>query len=232
MRHADEIRDDLFCPYCNKQCKNLNSLGVHKAYCHMNPDRKIAKGNHQKGRIPWNKGKTKFDDERINNAALKIKTLYNSQEFKERHLSMGRRHDEKLELERRDKISRTMKNNKNAGGYRKGSGRGKKGWYKNIFCDSSWELALVIYYTDHNMNIKRCTDKRKYIFNDHEYTYIPDFITDDGIIEIKGYITEQWMAKLQYNPDIIVLYKEDIKKYIDYAVNNYGKDYISLYEDK
>ena len=39
------------------------------------------------------------------------------------------------------KISETMKNNYNAGGLRHGSGRGHKGWYKNYFCDSTYELS-------------------------------------------------------------------------------------------
>lgn len=94
------------------------------------------------------------------------------------------------------------------GGKRHGSGRGKKGWYKGIFCDSSWELAFVIYYLDYNMHIERCTENRKYIWKGEEHIYIPDFITDDGIVEIKGYNTDQWQAKTLQNPDVRVLYKK------------------------
>jgi hypothetical protein len=80
-----------------------------------------------------------------------------------------------------------MKKNPLAGGKRIGSGRGKQGWYKGIYCDSSWELAFLVYYLDHNKNIKRCEEKREYIFNEETHIYYPDFITDEGIIEIKGY---------------------------------------------
>lgn len=45
----------------------------------------------------------------------------------------------------RKRISATMKARK-LGGLRVGSGRGKKGWYKGIHCDSSWELAFVVKY--------------------------------------------------------------------------------------
>ena len=117
------------------------------------------------------------------------------------------------------------------GGYRKGSGRGKSGWYKDIYCDSSWELAFVIYHLDNRMNIKRCKEHRKYIYKNKEHTYIPDFVTDFGIIEIKGYKTEQWMIKEQSNPDIKVLYKEDIQFYMDYVIKKYGNDYIKLYDN-
>lgn len=89
-----------------------------------------------------------------------------------------------------------MKNNDKCGGYRKNSGIGKKGKYKNIYCDSSWELAFVAYHIDNNMFIERCTERRTYVYNNKEHIYIPDFVTDEGIIEIKGYKSEQWLAKL------------------------------------
>lgn len=117
------------------------------------------------------------------------------------------------------------------GGYRKGSGRGKSGWYKGIYCDSSWELAFVIFHIDNNLFIERCKEKRKYLFNGKEHIYIPDFITDEGIIEIKGYKTDQWIEKQKSNPDIKVLYKNDIKFYLDYVIQKYGNDFIRLYDN-
>ena len=126
-----------------------------------------------------------------------------------------------------------MKLNNRAGGKRHGSGRGKKGYYKGIFCDSSWELAYVVYNIDNNINIKRCNEKRKYIYNREEHIYIPDFIVDSEIVEIKGYNTEIWQAKLKYNPDIKVLYESDMKFYIDYVVERYGKNWIEyLYKEE
>lgn len=116
------------------------------------------------------------------------------------------------------------------GGYREGSGRGKQGWYKRIHCDSSWELAYLVYYLDHNLYIERCKEKRQYVWNNKEHTYYPDFITDDGIIEIKGYSTDQWKSKEEQNTDIKVLYKDDMKLYLDYVINTYGTDFIKLYD--
>ena len=58
----------------------------------------------------------------------------------------------------------------NLGGFKEGSVRNyKSGWYRGIHCDSSWELAFVIYYLDHNINIERCTEKRIYILDNKEY---------------------------------------------------------------
>ena len=116
------------------------------------------------------------------------------------------------------------------GGYREGSGRGKQGWYKGIHCDSSWELAYLVYHLDHNLYIERCKEKRYYVWNNKQHTYYPDFITNDGIIEIKGYSTDQWKSKEEQNPDVIVLYKDDMKLYLDYVINTYGTDFIKLYD--
>lgn len=116
------------------------------------------------------------------------------------------------------------------GGYRKGSGHGKSGWYKGIHCDSTWELAFLIYHLDNNLKIERCKEQRKYIYNGIEHTYFPDFVTDKGIIEIKGYSTPQWEAKQEQNKDVITLYKKDIQPYIDYVKEKYGNDLEILYD--
>ena len=69
------------------------------------------------------------------------------------------------------------------------------------------------------------------MFEDVERNYIPDFILNESFIEIKGYISEQWEAKMaQFNEPLKVLYKDDIKPYLDYVESKYGKGFISLYE--
>lgn len=117
------------------------------------------------------------------------------------------------------------------GGYREGSGRSKSGWYKGIYCSSTWELAFLIYHLDHNLPIERCTFYRTYEYNGVTHKYYPDFITNEGIIEIKGFRTKQWEAKQRANPDIITLYKEDMQKYIDYVRLKYTCVLEELYDD-
>ena len=108
----------------------------------------------------------------------------------------------------------------------------KSGWYHGIHCDSSWELAFVIYCKEHNINIKRCKEIRYYILDNKKYEYHPDFIVNNTIIEIKGLKSSNSNAKQLYNPDIIFLYKNDMKKYLDYVINKYGNNFIELYEKK
>ena len=82
------------------------------------------------------------------------------------------------------------------------------------------------------MFIERCTERRTYVYNNEEHIYIPDFVTDEGIIEIKGYKSEQWIAKLQQNNDIKVLYQQDMLFYIQYVEDKYGKDWINILYNK
>ena len=121
---------------------------------------------------------------------------------------------------------------KNSGGKREGSGRGEKGWYKGIFCDSSWELAFVIYKKDREEKIERNTEWREYTLGGKTRKYLPDFVTREGIIEIKGFKTDEWGQKHKENPDVIVLYEEEMKPILEYVKSKYGNDFIKLYEDK
>ena len=66
----------------------------------------------------------------------------------------------------------------NAGGYRERGGRGIQGYFQNIYCNSSWELAYLIYCFDHNLKIKRNIQGFQYIFQGQIFKYYPDFIKE------------------------------------------------------
>ena len=226
-----ELREDLFCPHCGKQCKNLNSLAQHKIRCRKNPDKIESAwlcGKYLKNR-GWSKGLTKETDSRVASISKGIKTS-----TKRRH--SGRANTEEAEVLRRKKISETMRKNGRAGGKRAGSGRGNKGWYKNYYCDSTYELVYVIYNLDHNIKFDRCNLVYKYSYNNKEHLYYPDFILEDGsLVEIKGYYTEQVGAKINAVKDreIKVLYEKDLKYAFDYVKENYNyKKLKDLYEDR
>jgi hypothetical protein len=175
------------------------------------------------GKIPYNKGLTKETSDIVAKASLAAKKafeLYGDQRKKIHHTE-----------ESKAKIAKYAREN-NYGGYKQGSGRGKKGWYKNFFCDSSWELAYVIYCLENNIDIKRNTERREYFFKGKIRGYIPDFIVNSELVEIKGYNSDEWEAKHKANPDVKTLYQNEMKPIIKYAVDKYGKDYIKLYEKK
>lgn len=211
------------CKYCGKEINNKGSLASHEKQCIENPNRiptpRSPNSGAKKGCIGHNKG-IKLTDEHKQKISNSVK---NNPRI------TGKGATEEKELERIRKITENAKL-KN-GGYRKGSGRGKKGWYKGYFCDSSWELAFLLYHLDNNTTIERCVEVRQYVFNNTVKCYYPDFIVNNVIYEIKGYETEQSKAKQKYNPDIILLNKYDMKFYLNYAIDKYTKNFISLYEN-
>lgn len=131
------------------------------------------------------------------------------------------------------KLSDLAKQN-GLGGYHPNSiKKHHKGIYKDIRCDSSWELAFLVYYKEHNLYIERCTERRTYISTDNKlHNYFPDFVTQEGIIEIKGLKTEIVELKHKYNPDIKILYKHDIQHCLDYVTNKYGKEFWNILYEK
>ena len=121
---------------------------------------------------------------------------------------------------------KTMKE-KGLGGLRSGSGRGKKGWYKGYYCDSTWELAYVIYNLEHGIPFSRNTKSFDYVFNGENKKYYPDFLLETGeYVEVKGYYTKQFSAKVSQFPkefSLLIYDKSGIKPYLDYVVDKYGK---------
>jgi hypothetical protein len=214
------------CIICKKLISNLGIPGhfklKHSAPAEMEHQKKCftEAGNRiRKGMKAWNYGLT--GDERVKHSEETKEKLRNNP-------NKGKGKTLEAELIRKLKIS--IKAQKYNGGYRENSGRGKKGWYKGFYCHSSWELAFVIYHLDNQIPIKRFDGFRNYEFNGKIRKYFPDFIVNDEIIEIKGYVTKQWKAKHLANPDIKVLVFEDLKLYLNFVIEKYGKNFIEQYE--
>lgn len=108
----------------------------------------------------------------------------------------------------------------------------KHGWYKGIYCGSSWELAFLLWALDHKLNIQRCNKVFTYKYNGQTYNYYPDFEIDGVIYEIKGFENYKAKAKHQAFPDIIVLKYVEMKDKLEYVKNTYGKDFVNLLESK
>ena len=135
---------------------------------------------------------------------------------------------------RHKKLSDSAKNC-NFGGYVPNSiKKHHHGNYMGIHCDSSWELAFLVYNIEHNIPIKRCNVQRTYINHDGKIRkYFPDFIINENIIiEIKGYENEDAKLKSQQNSDIIVLHKNEMIKYLEYVKNKYGNLFWEVLYDK
>ena len=114
------------------------------------------------------------------------------------------------------------------GGYRRGSSRGKCGWYKGIWCDSSYELAWVVHCLETGVAFKRSLQGFPYTFRGKARKYYPDFYLEkeETYVEIKGFSTKKFEAKLSAFPlPIIVLYEENLRIQLEYARKKYGKKF-------
>ena len=109
------------------------------------------------------------------------------------------------------------------GGARENSGWSKTGYYKGIYCGSTYELVYVMYRLTNNLPVARYDGY--IVYNDNK-KYFPDFIEDYTIIEIKGYETETVIAKtnacIEQGYDIKVLYKDDLQYMFDWYKDEYG----------
>lgn len=235
----------IICSYgCGKEAKYFLKSG--KGCCEISPnscegkrkkDSEKKKGKFKgipywsfSGRtlplIPWNKGKKGvYSDEYRKKISDSLKKV-----------SKGIASSPEKEILRKQKISESMKKNPLSGGLRIGSGRGKKGWYKGYWCDSSWELAWVIYNLEHGVKFERNSVGFNYQYNGQNRKYYPDFIINETYYEIKGRRTfesldDENKEKIsQFEKNLLVLYLKDMKPYLEYVIKKYGKDYIKLYE--
>lgn len=122
--------------------------------------------------------------------------------------------------------------------------------YNGIQFHSSWELAYYIWLVDNNVEFEyQPKEHFKYECNGKVHYYCPDFKVDNQFIEIKGDqffdkdgkmtnpfcddhgITEA-KQKLMADNNIVILKGADIKKYIDYVNNKYGKTYLKSFKRK
>lgn len=125
--------------------------------------------------------------------------------------------------------------------------RGCKYIYKNERFDSSWELAFWIYAEDFQLDVKHEPCDLVYLVNNREHHYFPDFLYNGQLIDIKGdhlindsgnlaavYQTAKYkdVAKQQCmnNNNVIIWKYEDIKPFLKYVQEKYGKDYLKSFK--
>lgn len=139
--------------------------------------------------------------------------------------------DECRERSRSENISKSCKGR--TGGLRVNSyKRYKSGYYKGIHCDSSYELAFLVYNLDNGVEIRRNSIYLEYEYKGRTFKYYPDFEIDGKLYEIKGYESDKDVEKRKQHPEVIQIDKNGISRYIEYVSAKYGKNFCEvLYEN-
>lgn len=233
------------CKFCGKTCHNQNSLRNHERLCKKNLNRQStimeSKEWQEKMRSridynhPWNKGKKAAEDPRIlSGDAARQRALQCQERLRAEGRKPGCAATEDKELLRRERISKGVRSSSTCGGKRHGSGRGKKGWYKGFFCDSTYELVYIIYNLDNGVEFKQCDRVYTYQYRGKTHKYYPDFELADGtIVEIKGYCSEVVNIKTASVTDrpIKLLYEKDLQYAFDWVKRHYAYNQLNdLYE--
>lgn len=215
IKNFEQVDGKYKCPHCGKlyskagiathvwrthgEGSNFQPLAEHKK---INPDY-----------VPYNKGKTAATDDSIRRRVASYRAT-----LKVRY---------PLGIPRTDKFRQILSDSakrQGFGGYNSHCSRGKKGWYKGIWCDSSWELAFVIWCLDGGKDIKRNAQAFPYMIQDKVRNYYPDFLVDGELVEIKGYVSPITFTKISSVPRPVKLYSRlELQHVFDYIAQHYGK---------
>ena len=204
-------RNKTSCRYCSRACSNTR---IHSEETKL----KISISIKTSGL--WKKGQEVFLEKAKNRRVYKIcpccKNIFN----------VPLCYSKKIYCSKAcyNKDSKHIFRKVTTGGYRKGSGRSKSGYYKGIYCGSTYELAWVIYQLDNNIPFSRFEKELSAPFTKRKY--IPDFLQKGNIIEIKGYERDSSVDEknkiAEYNGYyVIVKRKENLQEEFDYVESIY-----------
>jgi len=105
-------------------------------------------------------------------------------------------------------------------------GEAHRGWYKGYWCDSSWELAFIIWHLDHNIEITRNTKVFPYPWRRGVKYYQPDFIIGGTYYEVKGVLDYRSKRKAESFPyPLVIVGGREMKPFLEYARLMYGDDF-------
>ena len=212
------------CVYCEKICKNKNSLAQHKVRCKFNNNRKIPFPL-WKSRIDkpsWNKGLTKITDDRVKAIGItyskKCKAGECTPSFKNKH------HSQKT----RDVISKKLSLNNKGGRCKWFITENNSGVKFSV--QGTWELKFTKYLNTIDDNwVKIGIGNKIHSFewvddNGKNHWYTPDFWSDKlkKYFEIKGYWWGKDREKMekvitQNNINLEIVNKEKLEFYLKYV---------------
>ena len=203
------------CKFCEKPCKNDNSLRNHERLCKKNPNKQEAVSNF----IEYNK-KRKYLNIKGSNHYTKAKELglpkpLISEETRKKisETSKNRVWTEEQKRKHSESMKRAVKSYPDS--YTKNNvvGRVKNIEYNGVKLKGGWEIIVAKWLDENNVRWEHETKSFDYEWNVirkyYPDFYLPDF---DLFIEVKGYQTERDLHKWESVKNLVVFKLDEIKK--------------------
>ena len=219
---------EVYCQFCNKLCKNLNSLKQHECRCPSNPNKRNT--DNLLNYIKENrKGKNKYTcsdiAKQVDTMRHKYKNGYQSPMKGKPGTFLGKHHTEETKKKIGSGISKSR-----IAGYAEGrispaSGVGKGKYSSIIYKDkkytfrSTYEFIYALYLLTKGIEFNYENIRVPSISSQYSKTFICDFNVGDKIIEIKGdnrLVGKQYDEKASFEAkgyEFIIYYEKDIIKF-------------------
>ena len=202
--------DNFICKYCDKICKNSNSLRNHERMCKLNPNRNITYLRHD-----GNKGH-KGSNQYIKAKELGLNQPIISQETRQKlgKSWRGKKHSQ----EEKDKISKGIRKAilEHPESYSSSNvnGRVKHYEYNGYKIDGLWELEVAKYLDSKNIKWEKPNKGFKYEWNNNIHLYFPDFYLPEYnyYVEVKGYQRERDLYKWRSVDNLIIIKSKEISQ--------------------
>lgn len=203
------------CKFCEKPCKNDNSLRNHERLCKKNPNKQEVVSNF----IEYNK-KRKYLNIKGSNHYTKAKELglpkpLISEETRKKisETSKNRVWTEEQKRKHSESMKSAVKSYPDS--YTKNNvvGRVKNIEYNGVKLKGGWEIIVAKWLDENNVRWEDETKSFDYEWNGirkyYPDFYLPDF---DLFIEVKGYQTERDLHKWESVKNLVVFKLDEIKK--------------------
>ena len=201
----------FICKYCDKECKNLNSLHNHERVCKQNPNRA------ETALMRYNRSVHASSNQYIKAAQLGLPKPEVSDEVRRKISISTTKHNLARTDEINKKISETILEKSKNGTWHKSLAKNMHYNYNGIDLDGSWELNYAKWLDANNIKWERPSIRFTYKFKDKVHYYTPDFylIETNEYVEVKGYKTAKDEAKWRDFPKeqkLKILFEKDLKE--------------------
>jgi len=204
------------CKFCNRICKNDNSLRNHQRLCRDNPDKQSLVSNF----IDYNNKRKELGLKGCNQytkaVQLGLPKPAKSLETKAKHSqsNRGRLMSNEEKLRRSESMKKAVEDHPDS--YTKNNivGRVKNIEYNGVKLKGSWELIVAKWLDLHNIKWEHEVTGFKYQWHDSIRTYYPDFYLPELALylEVKGYERERDRAKWKVIPNLIIFKLKEINE--------------------